>query len=241
MKKRFAFSTVLMSTALVLGTTSAFATTSSGRSTAKIEFTTIGKPVLVDPDSPDPTKPYDPIYDPKKPDTTDPNGNGNTPTGNTGPLTLDYAPNFNFGSHESDTITNFKALDKKPFLQVTDRRALSSVWNVKVKLGAFENSETNQKSLTNATLTIEPGIVQTLIGLDNLLAPKSKKVVLTAGNPNDEENILTSVIGTFSTWQVYWKGSDTLNSNIFLDVPVNAQVQGTHTATLDWTLTDAVN
>lgn len=237
MRKKFAVTSVLMSAALLLGTTSAFAaTTSTGNSQATIKFTTIKPPIIVDPENPDPADPYDPIGD-----------GGNEPTGNTGALTLDYAPDFNFGSHES-RVTNsavYEALDKKPFLQVTDRRAIRSKWDVKVKLGAFENSETPkpsdplEKPLDGAKLTIKSGTVKSVLGLTGFTAPTTQTVVLTAGAA-DGATILSSAAGTFSTWLIYWPG-EASNPYISLDVPVSTQVKGTYTATLDWVLSDVVN
>ncbi|UKS56013.1 WxL domain-containing protein [Exiguobacterium acetylicum] len=230
MKKRFAVSTVLMGTALVLGTTTAWATTSTGESTAKITFTTNEAPVIVDPDDRDPNNPYEP----------DKNG-GNTPTGNTGPLTLDYAPNFDFGSNEMlSNKAEFKATDQKPFLQVTDRRVNRTEWEVTVKLGDFID-EGGASSLVGSTLSIDAGTVQTLVNVSGFTAPTTADITLTPGNEGDAQTILTSPEGTFSTWQIYWKGNGTDNNYIKLNVPVNVQVEGTHTATLDWTLTDVVN
>lgn len=230
MKKCFAVSTVLMSATLVLGTTTAWAATSTGNSTAKITFTTNEAPVIVDPDSPDPTNPYDPT------------GNGgNTPTGNTGPLTLDYAPNFDFGSNELRLDKSlFKSIDQKPFLQVTDRRVNPTEWEVTVKLGGF-NDEGGNPSLAGSTLSIDAGIVQTLINVTGFTAPTTGNITLTPGDSGDAQTILASAEGTFSTWQVYWEGNGTDNDFIKLNVPVNVQMEGTHTATLDWTLTDVVN
>ena len=231
MKKRFAFSTILISTAFMLGTTSAWAAnTSTGTSKAEITFTTNAAPIIVNPDSPNPNTPYRPQ-----------DNGGNTPTGNTGPLTLDYAPNFNFGSNE--VLVNkalFKAKDQKPFLQVTDRRILPTKWDVKVKLSTFKDSG-GKDSLAGSTLTIDAGEVQTLIGLPINAAPTTGNVTLTPGNPGDAKVILASAAGTFSTWQIYWKGNGTDNDRITLNVPVGVQVEGKHTATLDWTLSDVVN
>jgi len=236
MKKRFAVSTVLMSTALVLGTTTAWAETytSTGNSTANITFTISEAPIVVDPTDPKPGNEYKP-------------GKEDNPVfGNKGPLTLDYASNFNFGSQDpKGGQTTFESLDQNPFVQVTDRRSEKNTWNLSVKLGAFKNIDSSKKTLTNATLTIEEGTVQTLDGLVNSpeVAPVNKSVTLTAGDANGAKTILTSVADTVSTWQVYWEpAKDALtNSKIKLDVPVHAQVQGTHTATMEWTLTDAVN
>lgn len=233
MRKKLAVTSVLMSVALLLGTTSVFAaTTSTGNSQATITFTTDKAPVIVDPD--DPTKPYDPIKD-----------GAITPTNQTGPLTLDYAPNFNFGSHEALATNSavYQALNKKPFLQVTDRRALRSKWDVKVKLGKFINSETSNESLSGAKLSISSGIVKSAIGLTDGSAPTTQNVQLTAGAASGT-TILSSAAGTFSTWVVYWPGDlvgQEPNTYISLDVPINTQVKGTHTATLEWTISDVVN
>lgn len=248
MKKRLAASSLLMTTALLLGTTSAFAaTTSKGTSKATITFTTNIAPVIVDPETPDPTKPYDPIGD-----------GGNKPTGNTGPLTLDYAPNFNFGSHEALATNSavYQALDKKPFLQVTDRRAIRSKWEVNVKLSVFKNAETldpldpvdpsdplklADESLTGAKLSINNGIVKPVLGLIDVQAPTTQNIELTAG-ATDGTTILSSADGTFSTWLVYWpKALAQQEPRISLNVPINTQVKGTHTATLEWVLSDVVN
>lgn len=235
MKKRLAVSSLLMTTALLLGTTSAFAaTTSTGTSKATITFTTNTAPVIVDPETPDPTKPYDPTGD-----------GGNDPTGLTGPLTLDYAPNFNFGSHESSATNpaDYEALDKKPFLQVTDRRAIRSKWDVKVKLSKFTNSQTSENSLAGAKLSIKNGIVKPAIDLIGVPAPTTQNVVLEAG-ATDGTAILSSAAGTFSTWLVYWPGDlvgQGSNTRVSLNIPINTQVEGTHTATLEWVLSDVVN
>ena len=250
MRKKFAVTSVLMSAALLLGTTSAFAaTTSTGKSQATITFTTIKPPIIVDPENPDPADPYDPIGD-----------GGNKPTGNTGPLTLDYAPDFNFGSHEALATNSavYQALDKKPFLQVTDRRAIRSKWEVNVKLSLFKNAETldpldpvdpsdplklADESLTGAKLSINNGIVKPVLGLIDVQAPITQNIELTAG-ATDGTTILSSAAGTFSTWLVYWPGDlvgQDPNDRISLNVPVNTQVKGTHTATLEWVLSDVVN
>ncbi|WP_051524769.1 WxL domain-containing protein [Exiguobacterium undae] len=233
MRKKFAVTSVLMSAALLLGTTSAFAaTTSTGNSQATITFTTDKAPVIVDPETPDPADPYDPIGD-----------GGNEPTGNTGALTLDYAPDFNFGSHEALATNSavYQALDEKPFLQVTDRRAIRSQWDVNVKLGAFQNSETSEESLAGTKLSIKNGIVKSVIGLTGVPAPTTQDIELTAG-ATDGTTILSSAAGTFSTWLVYWpKALEQQEPRISLNVPINTQVKGTHTATLEWVLSDVVN
>lgn len=239
MRKKLAVTSVLISVALLLGTTSAFAaTTSTGNSKATITFTTNDPPVIVDPDDPNPANPYDPVED-----------GGNKPIGKGGPLTLDYVPDFNFGSHESLATNSaiYEALDKKLFLQVTDRRAIRSKWDVKVKLGAFENSETPkpsdplEKPLDGAKLIIKSGIVKPVIGLTGVPAPTTQDIELTAG-ATDGTTILSSADGTFSTWLVYWpKALAQQEPRISLNVPINTQVKGTYQATLEWVLSDVVN
>lgn len=224
MKKRFAASTVLLSTALVLGSTTAWAASS----TATIEFTSNGAPVVVDPDVliPDSENPYLPPGD-------------NEPTYETGPLTLDFVSNFDFGANELVfDKEEFKATNQKPFLQVTDRRDILSKWDVKVKLGKFADKNGNE-SLTGSILTINPGVVQTLKNVGDYSIPTTKGIVLKPGG--DEETILTAEKGTFSTWQVYWKGNGETNDFIKIDIPVNEQTKGKHIATMEWTLSDVVN
>ena len=117
MRKKLAVTSVLMSVALLLGTTSVFAaTTSTGNSQATITFTTDKPPVIVDPEIRTRQSRMIRLKTEQLPQPD-----------KTGPLTLDYAPDFNFGSHEALATNSavYQALNKKPFLQVTDRRAIA--------------------------------------------------------------------------------------------------------------------
>lgn len=227
--------TSLFASACLLGISSAaFAETSSGSSTATITFETNLAPDILDPANPD--NPY----------TPDPGNGENTPTGNTGPLTLDYAPNFNFGAHEilgKDTV--FDSIDEKPFLQVTDRRAVLSEWKVTAKLNAFTSGGNN--TLTGATLSIAQGLVSTPSYNAGATTPTTSAIELLAGG--GAVDILTSTAGSPYSWLLYWPGTDVSaetdgsmwsNSYVSLSVPLNKQIKGTHVATMDWVLTDSI-
>jgi len=83
-------------------------------------------------DPTDPTKPVDPV-DPTKPDGPD--------DGTEGPLSIDYASSFNFGTQKIITtdkdyyadIQTFKDGTTGPnYVQVTDKRGSQAGWNLSV-------------------------------------------------------------------------------------------------------------
>lgn len=234
MKKQSIVTSLCASALLLGGPSLVFAETSSGSSTATITFETNKAPDILDSANPDDSY------------TPDPGKGENTPTGNTGPLTLDYAPNFNFGTHEilgSDAI--FESIDEKPFLQVTDRRVVLSEWTVTAKLNTFTSGGEN--TLPGASLSIAEGIVNTPTYNVGAAAPVTSAIELLAGG--EAVDILTSTAGSPYSWLLSWLGTDVSpetdgslwsNANITLNVPLNQQIKGTHVATIDWVLTDSI-
>lgn len=239
MKKKTMTASLFASVLLLQGPF-VFAESSSGSSTATITFETNKNPVILNPENPN--EEYKP----------DPGKGENAPTENTGPLTLDYAPNFNFGAHEilGKTVL-FKSTDQKPFLQVTDRRETLTSWKVTAKLDAFESN--GKTTLKGASLTIEPGQVKTpsYNSATGVVAPVTtvKSVDLIPEGP--AVDILTSTGKSPYSWLLYWPGTDVSpegeagkvwsNSNISLTVPLNEQIKGKHVAVINWVLTDSVN
>ncbi|MBQ0137739.1 MAG: WxL domain-containing protein [Kurthia sp.] len=110
------------------------------------------------------TKPIDPI------DPTNPNPPTPLPPkpGTPGPLSIDYASDFNFGMQEISTET--KSYYAKPqtysdnstvrpnFVQVTDKRGTNAGWTLSVKqAGQFSNPTTQNKTLDGAQLILGKG------------------------------------------------------------------------------------
>ncbi|TCI22587.1 WxL domain-containing protein [Exiguobacterium sp. SL-9] len=197
------------------------------------------------------------ILDPLNPDTPkDPGPDEGELNQEAAELTLDFAPNLYFGSHEikEDGSYTYPALvnanqtanpDEKtsdPFLQVTDRQVVPGNWEVTVEASRFTNSETaNADSLAGATLTFTDGVLDkptanvtaispTLISPVEVRTGEGAQVLLTAGLGQ----------GQFS-WIAHWipeNSEDT--TGISLTVPVGSIQKGTHTSTLTWTLATTV-
>jgi len=190
----------------------------SHNSNATITFTEPDDQVdVLDPT--DPSKTLDPQPDEGK-------------TGDTGPLTLDYVTNLDFGTHavsiaeQTYTATN----DPQPFTQVTDRRGTSTGWTLTVQAATFQSN--GQNTLPGASLTFENGT--TASNLNGLDAPRvnSPINVTTGGNA---VNVTVANVGQGrGTWVTSWS-----NDDVKLTIPQGTATEGTHTSQLTWTLSDA--
>ncbi|WP_347301158.1 WxL domain-containing protein [Dolosigranulum savutiense] len=172
------------------------------------------------------------VLDPTDPEKTlDPQPNEGK-TGDTGPLTLDYVTNLDFGTHavsiaeQTYTATN----DPQPFTQVTDRRGTSTGWTLTVQAATFQSN--GQNTLPGASLTFENGT--TASNLNGLDAPRvnSPINVTTGGNA---VNVTVANVGQGrGTWITRWSKDD-----VKLTIPQGTATEGTHTSQLTWTLSDA--
>lgn len=205
--------------------------------TAKITFETLAPPVIVDPLNPD---------TPKVPGPDE--GNVNTEGGE---LTLDFAPNLYFGSHEvgkngaytfpalvnADKVAKPSEKTSDPFVQVTDRQLIPGNWEVTVQASAFSNSATNAPSLAGASLTFNRGTLthpSTKVGVLSPLLSSSIEVI----SGGAAVRVLSADVGKGElTWVAHWipKGQQTPPS-IVLTIPSDTIKKGTHTAALTWTL-----
>lgn len=172
------------------------------------------------------------VLDPTDPEKTlDPQPNEGK-TGDTGPLTLDYVTNLDFGTHavsiaeQTYTATN----DPQPFTQVTDRRGTSTGWTLTVQAATFQSN--GQNTLPGASLTFENGT--TASNLNGLDAPRvnSPINVTTGGNA---VNVTVANVGQGrGTWITRWSKDD-----VKLTIPQGTATEGTHTSQLTWTLSNA--
>src|SRR5699024_2823410 len=139
---------------------SSFVSAADYKSKAKIEFMENNDITLpVDPE--DPTIPGEP--GPGDKDTEDENYDSE---GTSGPLSIDYASHFNFGTPEKiageKTYTAesipFNNDDKKvaPYVQVTDNRGSNSGWTLSVDQEGQLKTETDEE-LLGAVITIGKG------------------------------------------------------------------------------------
>lgn len=180
----------------------------------------------------------------------DPEDGGNE-TGQTGPLTIDYVSNFNFGEIEYNIVqgaTQKAMLDvwkdesgnsyQLPnMVQVTDVRSTSPGWELKVtQEEQFETTSGTQ--LKGATITFDGNV--TTKNYDGF------------GSPGAQGNELTPGLATKVAWadaatgneatieDVMGKGSSAIifDGGVELDVPAGTQVEldSAYTTELTWTL-----
>lgn len=189
----------------------------SHNSNATITFTEPDDQVdVLDPT--DPSKTLDPQPDEGK-------------TGDTGPLSLDYVTNLDFGTHDvSVAAQTYKATNDnpQPFTQVTDRRSTSTGWTLTVQAANFQSGGAN--TLPGASLAFKGGeVASNLTGLDQPTV--NDPINVTTGGEAANVAIASAGQGR-GTWITRWN-----KDNVELTVPQAAATQGTHTSTLTWTLT----
>ncbi|MGM0337299.1 hypothetical protein IGK47_000345 [Enterococcus sp. AZ007] len=219
---------LMISTMLLGGVSSAFATESTGT----IEFTE-------NKGGGDPSDPEEP--DEKNPDPV-------KPTPEVGPLILKVVPIFDFGSHEvnqaggtyddTETVTNY--------LEVRDNRdAGMNGWSVTASRTEFTSGS---KSLTGSALALPKGVVR------NSIANATQGNTATTDAIADDTILATAatipltgstveVLKTVKRNDLIGKGNTT--SNIAETTPASLTVApgtaaiGTFTSTITWTVTAA--
>lgn len=207
-------------------------------SDAIIEFIPAGDdtpaPPVLDPT--DPEEEYD--YESEVPG--DPQ---DEPTGETGPLTLDYVSSINFGENpiEGGNVT-YESTTLRPFIQVTDRRGTGEGWNVTAQAASFSteiDENTRENTLPGSFITFNNGDVISPSTLETLEAPVLQEPIeLIMGGEASE--VVTAAPNTgLGSWITRWFPTNETgtNNNVTLEVPAGAATTGTHTATITWTLT----
>ena len=219
--KKTVLAAALYSAILIGGAVSVHADNdTNGKSTAKIGLKQQA-----------PDDPIDPIGPIDNDDTPD---NSNDPTGNTGILRVDYISNINFGEQTiSGKVETYRASTPKlrTEAQVSDLRGSGAGWHLQVNYDTEKPGfvTANNQVLKGAELTFPAGTTKSI--QDNHSAQPVANTV-TVGN--EAQNIMdaTSMTG-LGTWV-----DDMNTQDITLKIP-SGNMQGTYTATLVWTLTDA--
>ncbi|WP_054025663.1 WxL domain-containing protein [Bacillus sp. FJAT-28004] len=177
-----------------------------------------------DPDNPDPPWPIDP---------EDP---GNGGTGSIGALTLDYVSNIQFGTQKiaSGNITYY-ALNKNPFVQVTDKRGTGEGWSLKAQASEFTSED--RKVLAGAILSFRNGRVKSLSG--NVSAPPEAYDVVF--DNMDAKPVMMAEEGAGrGTWVDVFTGTGGDNRNVQLKVlEGSADTLIHYTAEITWELSNA--
>lgn len=164
----------------------------------------------------DPIEPIDPVDPPME-----------------GPLTLDAASNFNFGSiklGEGNGLYDAVKEDGSVLgIQVTDSRGTGTGWNVTASMTDFKGKGTNV--LKGAALTISTGSVSTN-SADKTKAPIASELVLNA----KAAPIFTAAKDTgMGTWASLFEGKD---KKVTLNVPEGNYVDK-YAAVITWALQNA--
>lgn len=186
------------------------------------------------------TGPTTPV-DPEDPDIDNPGVPG---TGNEGPLSLDYASTFDFGTHDVPTTDQvYTALDDTAgdgstanYVQVTDQRAGEvKGWTLSVAQNGQLTAEKSARTLDGAQIQIGTGTVKT--GSENTSGtPVSSTVALDTNGASSV--VMDAAAGNgFGTWVDAFgtKGSSTVK----LAVPVESHPDADkYTSKLTWTLSE---
>lgn len=221
------FVVLFVSMFLAVATVFAVSTGESKVSVLFEEDTSI--PGILDPD--DPTKPYEP--GPRDPD--------DDPTGNAGPLTLDYVSSLDFGTQKvSLTDQTYETTILRPFIQTTDRRGEATGWIVQLKSTAIAHTSNSDEILSGATISFQNSECLSDLG-DQYASPIPENFILTT----DDEifNVVSAEEGAGrGTWITKWRAlpeEEETNSSITLFVPGGTAKIGSYSATLTWTLSNA--
>ncbi len=175
--------------------------------------------------------PTDPIVPPLDPtDSTDPNGK-DKPTGNTGALRIDLAPNFHFGSFvvgSGEKIANNTR--KNSNIQVTDGRGTLEGWMVSIS----KTNLTNGDHQLPATLTLSPGDV----------SDSNNNKVELQGNVTNKVIVNTEAQPIFAANEnegggTYYQNFDGERASIVFDS--NKAKKGLYSSELKWTLVTRIN
>lgn len=181
----------------------------------------------------DPTNPENPVTptDPSEPGTD-------------GPLSIDFASNFKFGTQKITTATKTyyaalqtftDAADAPNYVQVTDKRGTAEGWILSVKQNEqFKTAEND--GLKGAVISTSNGTTASIMDDDYRPTTVNPAVNFTPG----AENVLVSASANqgMGTW-IYKFGTDANEgaSAIALEVPgKSVKLAKTYTTTLTWNL-----
>lgn len=196
--------------------------------------------------STDTTGPVDP-EDPEKPvDPTDPTDPGGPNPGTSGPLSIDYASSFDFGSQKiTSTDKTYNAAanpisdgsTRPNWVQVTDNRGNLAGWSLSVQATDFTNGSTGTGSVLNgAQLKLSNGHI-----VSHSDAPANKSLASITLTPGASSGtILGATPGSGAgTNLLVWGNDANKDSSVSLFVPgKTTKLATTYKSTLTWALTD---
>lgn len=174
-----------------------------------------------------PTSPVDP-ENPDLPGT----GPG---TGMLGPLSLDYVPDLDFGSHAlTGREETFKTLNVTPYIQVTDTRGTGEGWEVKASMSELTDVDSGTKNLP-AVIAFQNGSTATT-STNNSQSPQYYNFELSTGGDAVTVSQAAANQG-MGTWVTRWLAGDTQSSeNEYVTMTVDtANAYATdYSSTITW-------
>lgn len=193
---------------------------------AEPEAATSTNKVQFNGDNTDPTDPINPV------DPIDPTNPG---TGNSGPLSIDYVSNIDFGIQEVSSNTEvYQALNEKPYVQVTDKTGSGDGWLLTAQATEFKNSD-GSKTLKGAELSFLNGQTGTTAANISTAPTVNQSVIFT--NQAAQEVMKAEVGAGKGTWTDNWSGTANANENVLLKVLPGSADATSYQATITWTLT----
>ncbi|MBC1403149.1 WxL domain-containing protein [Listeria booriae] len=159
-------------------------------------------------------------------------------TGNSGPLSIDYVPNFIFGDVSIGGGTT-KVVDQNsnPFVQVSDHRGTGAGWSLKLAATPFINNDVEGEELLGTEITLKNMIPEAVDANNVSGAPTTNEQ--TFGTSDMSSKVIMNAKG--SDGMGSWKGKfQTLEgeNSVELTIPTGNKM-GSYTSTLTWSLSDA--
>lgn len=188
-------------------------------------------------DSTNPLDPNTPDNEEDRDNPTDKEDAENRGTGETGPLTIDYISNVEFGEQKiAGTQKVYNARNIKPRIQVTDNRGTGEGWAITAAATPFTGKDVNNQEviLKGAQLSFKNGNTKTQT-FNTSKAPVASDITF---NNTDAQLILNATKETGQgTWlDVFENAAD----DITLSVPGGVAQNGvTYQARINWTISDA--
>lgn len=159
-------------------------------------------------------------------------------TGNEGPLSIDYVPNFLFGEVEiSGSTLTLPDLNTNPLVQVTDNRGSGAGWTLKLSATPFINNEDETKQLTGTTLSIGGITPEAVDETNTSTAPTPSAQTYGVSDTSAKTLLRAGADAGMGSWKGKFKTSDGANS-VSLTIPAGNKV-GSYTSTITWSLANA--
>lgn len=152
-------------------------------------------------------------------------------TNQAGPLSIDVAPNFDFGTDKIGVGTTEYPIKNtnNPYVQVTDSRGTGGGWDLKAKITEFETADKSNK-LTGVTLTLASKELQTTNPQGAAFRAPAGDVDGVTLNDAPQSLLFAAEGNGLGTWANYFdKGTSKLT------IP-GGNFIGAYSATIEWSL-----